>query len=112
MRSLKKEWHFLFKEHIEEPQIWINSACQFYSWFDIINDSDLTDTNKAFAANCVDLKRQGLAKVVHNNNNNNLFFCLIYVYSILTGPCIAIASLGESVHNKPPICEEDLKKIV
>ena len=31
--------------------------------FDIINDSDFTDANKVFCAKCVDLKRQGLAKV-------------------------------------------------
>ena len=31
--------------------------------FDIINDSDFTDANKVFGAKCVDLKRQGLAKV-------------------------------------------------
>ena len=46
--------------------------------FDIINDSDFTDANKVFGAKCVDLKRQGLAKV----------------------------------ERKPPICEEDLEKIV
>ena len=45
--------------------------------FDIINDSEFTDANKVFGAKCVDLKRQGLAKVEH----------------------------------KPPICEEDLKKV-
>ena len=45
--------------------------------FDIINDSEFTDANKVFGAKCVDLKRQGLAKVEH----------------------------------KPPICEEDLKKL-
>ena len=31
--------------------------------FDIINDSKFTDANKVFGAKCVDLKRQGLAKV-------------------------------------------------
>ena len=45
--------------------------------FDIINDSEFNDANKVFGAECVDLKRQGLAKVEH----------------------------------KPPICEEDLKKL-
>jgi len=45
--------------------------------FDIINDSEFTDANKVFGAKCMDLKRQGLAKVEH----------------------------------KPPICEEDLKKL-
>ena len=45
--------------------------------FDIINDSEFTDANKVFGAKCVDLKRQGLAKVEH----------------------------------KPPMCEEDLKKL-
>ena len=33
--------------------------------FDIINDSEFTDANKVFGAKCVDLKRQGLAKVEH-----------------------------------------------
>ena len=33
--------------------------------FDIINDSEFTDANKLFGAKCVDLKRQGLAKVEH-----------------------------------------------
>ena len=32
-RSSKSGWHFLFKEHIEQPQIWIKSAFQSYSWF-------------------------------------------------------------------------------
>ena len=32
-RSSKSRWHFLFKEHIEQPQIWIKSAFQSYSWF-------------------------------------------------------------------------------
>ena len=45
--------------------------------FDIINDSEFTVANKLSGAKCVDLKRQGLAKVEH----------------------------------KPPICEEDLKKL-
>ena len=46
--------------------------------FDIINNSEFSDrANKVFGAKCVDLKRQGLAKVEH----------------------------------KPPICEEDLKKL-
>ena len=31
--------------------------------FDIINDSEFTDANKVFGVKCVDLKRQGLAKV-------------------------------------------------
>ena len=46
--------------------------------FDIINDSEFTDTNNVFGAKCVDLKRQELAKVEH----------------------------------KPPIGEQDPKKIV
>ena len=33
--------------------------------FDIINDSEFTDTNKVFGAKCVDQRRQGLAKVEH-----------------------------------------------
>ena len=33
--------------------------------FDIINDSEFTDVNKVFGAKCVDLKRPGVAKVVH-----------------------------------------------
>jgi len=33
--------------------------------FDIINDSEFTEANKVFGAKCVDLKRQGLAKVEH-----------------------------------------------
>ena len=33
--------------------------------FDIINDSEFTDANKVFGAKCMDLKRQGLAKVEH-----------------------------------------------
>ena len=33
--------------------------------FDIINDSEFTDANKVFGAKCVDLRRQGLAKVEH-----------------------------------------------
>ena len=33
--------------------------------FDIINDLEFTDANKVFGAKCVDLKRQGLAKVEH-----------------------------------------------
>ena len=32
-RSSKSGWHFLFKEQIEQPQIWIKSAFQSYSWF-------------------------------------------------------------------------------
>jgi len=35
--------------------------------FDIINDSEFTDANKVFGAKCVDLKRQGLAKVEHSH---------------------------------------------
>ena len=76
-RSSKSGWHFLFKEHIEQPQIWIKSAFQSCSWFYIINDSEFTDANKVFGAKRGDLKQQGLAKVEH----------------------------------KPPICEEDLKKL-
>ena len=75
-RSSKSGWHFLFKEHIKQPQIWIKhfkATCGF----DIINDTEFNDANKVFGAKCVDLKRQGLAKVEH----------------------------------KPPICEEDLKKL-
>ena len=33
--------------------------------FDIINDSEFTNANKVFGVKCVDLKRQGLAKVEH-----------------------------------------------
>ena len=33
--------------------------------FDIINDSYFTDANEVFGAKCVDLKRQGLARVEH-----------------------------------------------
>ena len=33
--------------------------------FDIINDSEFTDKNKVFGKKCVDLKRQGSAKVEH-----------------------------------------------
>ena len=33
--------------------------------FDIINVSELTDSNKVFGAKCVDMKRQGLAKLEH-----------------------------------------------
>ena len=29
----KNQWHFLFKEDIEQPQIWIKSAFQSYSRF-------------------------------------------------------------------------------
>lgn len=33
--------------------------------FAIINDSEFTNANKVFGPKCVDLKRQGLAKVKH-----------------------------------------------
>ena len=45
--------------------------------FDIINDPEFGQANKVFHAKCVELKREGLAKVEH----------------------------------KPPICEEDLRKL-
>lgn len=35
--------------------------------FDIINDSEFGETNKVFQAKCVELKRQGLAKVKHKS---------------------------------------------
>ena len=43
--------------------------------FDIINDTEFTDANKVFGAKCVDLKRQGLAKVEHKPPIYEEFVC-------------------------------------
>ena len=65
------------KSTLSSLRIGLNRHFKATRGFDIINDSEFTDANKVFGAKCVDLKRQGLAKVEH----------------------------------KPPICEENLKKL-
>ena len=68
-KSSKSGRHFLFKEHIEQPQIWIKSAdFKATRGFHIISDSEFIDANKVFGAKRVDkavYNRQGLAKVEH-----------------------------------------------
>ena len=41
----------------------LNSDFKSTRGFDIINDSEFTEVSKVFGARCVELKRQGLAKV-------------------------------------------------
>ena len=65
------------KSTLSSLRLGLNRHFKATRGFDIINDSEFTDASKVFGAKCVDLKRQGLAKVEH----------------------------------KPPICEEDLKKL-
>ena len=64
-KSSKSGWHFLFKEHIEQPQPADFNATR---GFHIIRDSEFIDANKVFGAKRVDkavYNRQGLAKVEH-----------------------------------------------
>ena len=47
--------------------IWTQQAFQDkIKGTDIIQDPEFAEVNKVFLAKCVDLKRQGLAKVEHN----------------------------------------------
>ena len=65
------------KSNMNSLRVWLNQHFKATRDFDIINDSKFTNANKVFGVKCVDLKRQGLAKIEH----------------------------------KPPIREEDLKKL-
>ena len=65
--------NFYSKRTLSSLRFGLNRHCRATR----INDSEFNDAYKVFGAKCVDLKRQGLAKVEH----------------------------------KPPICEEDIKKL-
>ena len=53
------------KSTLNSPRFGLNRHFKATRGFDIINDSEFTVANKVFGAKCVDLKRQGLAKVEH-----------------------------------------------
>ena len=59
-RSSKSGWHLF-----NSLRFGLNRHFKVTRGFDIINDSVFNDANKAFGGKCVDLKRQGLAKVEH-----------------------------------------------